>query len=180
MLKKILVVVVALVAILVILGFMQPADYRVERSLVMAAPPQAAYDQVADFRKWQAWSPWTKRDPAMKSTIGGAPSGKGATWSWEETKDAGTGSMTITDATAPAAIAIDLVFSEPFESRVKVGFAFKPEGAGTHVTWWMSGQHNFVGRMLCVFMDMDQMVGRDYEEGLAAIKAIVEAPAAAK
>jgi hypothetical protein len=180
MLKKILLVVVALLAILVVLGFTQPADYRVERSLVMAAPPQAVYDQVADFRKWQAWSPWTKRDPGMKTTIGGTPAGKGATWRWEAAEDAGTGSMTITEATAPGAIAIDLVFSEPFESRVKVGFGFKPEGAGTHVTWWMSGTHNFVGRMLCVFMDMDKMVGRDFEEGLASIQAIVEAPAPAK
>lgn len=180
MLKKILLVVVALIAVLVVLAFMQPAEYRIERSAVMAAPQQTVYDQIADFHKWGAWSPWKKLDPNAKNTIGGAASGKGATFAWDGNDDIGAGMMTITDAKAPETVVIDLAFLRPFESRADTGFTLRPEGAGTHVTWWMTGKNNFIGRVFCVFMDMDKMVGDSYAEGLASIKGIVEAPAPAK
>lgn len=177
MLKKILVVVGALVAILVVLALMQPTEYRVERSLVMAAPPQRVFDEVTDFRRWEAWSPWAKLDPAAKNTFGGAASGKGATFAWDGNDDVGAGKMTITDVKAPESVTIDLAFIRPFEDRADVGFTLKPEGAGTHVTWWMNGKNNFVGRLFCIFMDMDKMIGGDYEKGLASMKSVVEASA---
>ena len=175
-----------LVALLVLtaafIGFVatRPTNYHVERSMTFAAPPQAVYAQIADFHKWQDWSPWEKIDPAMKKDFGGAESGTGATYHWSGNDRVGEGRMAIKDATAPSNVDIQLDFVKPFTATCDTKFAIAPEGAGSRVTWSIDGKNNFMGKAMGVFMGgMDKMMGPDFERGLGQMKTAAEAAAPA-
>lgn len=170
-----------LVAIVVFLGYAatRPDTFHVERSAAIAASPAAIYAHVVDFQRWPAWSPWEKLDPAMRREFGGSQGGLGATYAWEGNSKVGKGKMTLMDAEPPSKLAVRLDFVEPFASTATVTFALAPEGAGTRVTWTMDGDQNFFAKVMCIFMDMDKMVGGDFEKGLASLKQVSEAAAAA-
>ena len=170
--------IVILVAFVVFIGIvsLQPSEFHVVRSATMAAPPAAVFAQVNDFHKWEGWSPWAKLDPNAKSTFEGPSAGKNAIFRWAGNDDVGEGSMTITESRPNELIRIRLDFVKPFENTADVEFTFKPESDRTTVTWSMAGKNNFIGKALCLFMNMDKMIGDKYDEGLANIKAIVEAP----
>ena len=182
MLKKLLIgVVVVLVAFV---GFVatRPDTYHVERSAVVAAPPEAVFAALADFKTFPEWSPWAKRDPAMRTTLSSPSSGVGATYAWEGNNDVGKGKMTIVESTSPTKLRQKLEFLEPFASEADTGFEIKPEGTSSKVTWSMDGKANFMSKAMSVFMDMDKMIGKDFEDGLANLKRVVESakPAAAQ
>jgi hypothetical protein len=178
MIKKILlgatVIVVLILVICVVVVAMQPAHYHVERSATMNAPALAVFNQVNDFHKWDAWSPWAKIDPNMKTNYEGAPAGNGAVYSWVGNSDVGEGRMTITDSKPGELIKIKLEFIKPFAATNATVFNFKPQGNQTAVTWTMDGDNNFVGKAMCLFMSMDKMVGGDFEKGLAQMKTVAE------
>jgi uncharacterized protein YndB with AHSA1/START domain len=175
MLKKVLLVVVAAVALVVVgvglLALRQPDTYKVERSIAMAVPPEAVYQQVSDFKAWDRWSPWAKLDPKMKTEFGGTPGAPGSTYYWVGDDKVGEGRMTITEAAPPLRVAIKLEFMKPFASVADTAFTLAPQGAGTKVTWSMAGKNEFLGKVMCVFMDMDKMIGKDFEKGLAQLAA---------
>jgi uncharacterized protein YndB with AHSA1/START domain len=173
MLTKILAVLGTALAILLGLIAMQPANYAVERSAVIPAPPEVVFAQINDFSKWNAWSPWAKLDPNMKTTLSANPAGKGASYHWIGNDDVGEGSMTILDSKPNESVAIDLQFKEPFESKALTTFTIKPEGAGSNVTWSMKGDNNFMGKAFSLFMNMDKMIGADFEKGLSQLKTAV-------
>jgi uncharacterized protein YndB with AHSA1/START domain len=180
--KKIGIGAAALVVVLLIVIVTRPDTYHVERSTTISAPPEAIYAQAADFRKWNAWSPWDKLDPNMKRTFEGTQGTVGAGYGWVGNDDVGAGKMTITGIEPNKSIKIDLQFIKPFESLAKNAFAFESTGKETKVTWSMDGTNNFMSKAMCLFMDMHQMIGKDFEKGLADMKKIVEAapvPAAA-
>ena len=177
MIRGILIVIVVAVAAVLVAAAMQPDTYRVVRSTTIQAPPERLYAQVAELRAWGPWSPWEKRDPAMKRTFGGPASGKGATYGWEGNKDVGSGRMEILEAEAPSRILIQLHFLQPFESKAKAEFTFKAGGDATTVTWAMFGDAAFMTKLIGLFMSMDRMVGPDFESGLAGLKAVAEKPA---
>lgn len=174
MLKKLGIVAGVLLVLLAIGLALQPATYRVERSVVIAAPPTVVFPFVDDFHLWPQWSPFEKLDPQMTRTFGGAPSGVGATYAWSGNSDAGSGQMTITEAVAGQRVALDLHFMEPMESNALTEFSFVPEGQGTKVTWAMSGPNTIPGRALSLFYGMDRMIGPDFEDGLAKLKDVSE------
>jgi uncharacterized protein YndB with AHSA1/START domain len=184
MVKKVLlaVVVILVVAVAGIGGaaLRQPDTYRVERSVSMAVPPEAAYQQVADFHAWDRWSPWAKLDPAMKTEFGGAAGQPGSTYAWIGNDKVGEGRMTITEVVPPSRVAIKLEFIKPFASVADTTFTFAPSGGGTKVTWAMGGKNDFMGKVMCVFMDMDKMIGKDFEKGLAQLAAASATGAAAQ
>jgi uncharacterized protein YndB with AHSA1/START domain len=175
MLKKILFAIAAVIAVLLIVVAMQPSEFRITRSATMAAPPAAVFAQVNDFHKWDAWSPWAKLDPTMKATYDGAEAGTGAKYAWIGNKDVGEGRMTILESQPSELIRIKLEFLNPFEATNTTVFAFKPEGDKTAVTWTMEGNNKFMSKAFGLFMNMDKLVGGDFEKGLARMKALVEA-----
>jgi hypothetical protein len=177
MLKKILIAVAIIAVVFVIVVALQPADFRIVRSANMAAPAPAVFAQVNDFHNWEAWSPWAKLDPAAKSTFEGPPAGTGAIFRWAGNSEVGEGSMTITDSRPSELIRIKLEFLRPFAATNTAEFAFKPEGNQTVVTWSMEGQNNFIAKAFCLFMNMDKMVGDQFEKGLASMKSVVEGAA---
>ena len=174
MLKKILIAVGIIVVVFVIIVAMQPADYRIVRSASMSAPAPAVFAQVNDFHNWEAWSPWAKRDPAMKQTYEGAAAGTGAIYMWAGNKEVGEGRMTLTESRPSELIKINLEFIKPFASTCTSEFRFKPEADQTGVSWSMAGKNNFIAKAFCMFMNMDKMVGGDFEKGLAKMKSVVE------
>ena len=178
--KKLLIVlgiVAGLITVFLIVVALQPSDFRVTRSAKMAAPPAEPFAQVNDFHNWDAWSPGDKIDPAMKRTYAGPSAGVGAVYSWVGNQDVGEGRMTITESREPELIQIKLEFLKPMEGLCPTEFTFKPDGEQTLVTWTMSGKHNFIAKAMCLFMNMDKMIGDEFEKGLANMKKVVEAPA---
>ncbi|MBM3756562.1 MAG: SRPBCC family protein [Acidobacteria bacterium] len=174
MLKKLLVGLAAVIGVLLVAIVMQPDSYSVTRTGVVPAPPEVAFTHVNDFSKWDAWSPWAKLDPNMKTTMSPNPSGKGATYAWTGNDDVGEGKMTIAESTPSLSVEIDLEFIKPFESKARNKFTFTPEGTGTKVTWSMNGQNNFMSKAFGLFMNMDKMIGADFEKGLEQMKAVAK------
>ena len=175
MLKKILIVLAVIVVVIVVVVAMQPADFRVARSVTISAPPPAVFEQVNDFHKWEAWNPWGKIDPAMKQSYEGAPAGSGAIYTWIGNKEVGEGRMTITESRPSDLVRIKLEFIKPFQATNTAEFTFKPEGNLTAVTWSMSGENNFMAKAIHLFMNMDKMIGGQFEKGLTQIKSVAEA-----
>jgi hypothetical protein len=177
MLKKILIGIAAVIVLFLVIVAMQPAQYRVSRTATMPAPPAVVFDHVNDLHKWDAWSPWAKLDPAMKTTFEGPQSGPGASYSWVGNSKVGEGKMSITDSKANESVRLKLEFIKPFASTAMTDFTFKPEGDQTSVTWSMSGDKSFMSKAVCLFMNMDKMVGGDFEKGLAGLKSVVQVAA---
>jgi len=175
MLKKVLLAVVAAIALVVVgvglLALRQPDSFRVERSITMAVPPEAVYQQISDFKAWDRWSPWAKLDPKMKTEFGGTPGAPGSTYHWVGDDKVGEGRMTLTEAAPPLRLAIKLEFIKPFAAVNDTAFTLAPQGAGTKVTWAMTGQNPFLSKVMMVFMDFDKMIGKDFEKGLAQLAA---------
>jgi hypothetical protein len=154
---------------------MQSPEFRVARSTNISAAPSAVFAQVNDFHKWEAWNPWGKIDPAMKQAYEGAPSGTGAIYTWTGNKNVGEGRMTITESRPSDLIRIKLEFFKPFAASNTAEFTLKPEGNQTAVTWSMTGENNFIAKAVHLVMNMDKMIGGQFETGLAQMKSIVEA-----
>ncbi len=174
MIKKIVGVVAALIGTVLVLAIMQPDSFTVQRSTDIQAPPEKVFPFVDDFSRWQVWSPWDKKDPSMKRTLSTPSAGKGATYAWEGNDDVGKGQMTIVESTQPNRVAIKLDFTAPFEAHNDVAFTLEPKAALTQVTWTMQGPMPFISKLMGVFVSMDTLVGKDFETGLANLKAAAE------
>jgi len=175
MLKKILIALAVIVIVFVAVVALQPSEFRVARTATISAPAPAVFAQVNDFHNWNAWSPWAKLDPAMKQTYEGAPAGTGAISTWTGNKDVGEGRMTITESRPSELVRIKLEFVKPFRATNTAEFTFKPEGDQTIVTWSMAGKNNFMAKAFGLFMNMDKMIGGDFEKALANLKSATEA-----
>jgi hypothetical protein len=175
MLIILLSIVAALIAAALIVVAMQPRDFAVSRTATINAAPATVYAQVVDFHRWQAWSPWAALDPAAVLTYAGAPSGVGASYSWNGNKKIGAGRMTITASEQPDLVRIDLLFTRPFAARNVAEFTFTDAGGQTIVAWTMRGRNGFIAKAFAMVVDFDAMVGGDFAKGLAAMKAVVEA-----
>jgi hypothetical protein len=177
LLAKVLGALVAVAVVLAIVIAMQPSEFRVERRASVAAPAPVVFAQVNDFHKWPAWSPWAKIDPAMKQTYEGAPSGAGAVYTWAGNHEVGEGRMTITESRPGDLVRIRLEFFKPFAGVSTAEFTFTPEGQQTLVTWSMTGRTTFVTKAVHLFLNVDKMIGDNFESGLARMKSLAEAEA---
>ena len=173
MLKIIGIAVLVVVGAVLVLAAFRPDSFRVQRAATIKAPPEKIAAVLSDFRGWEAWSPWEKMDPAMKRSYSGAPKGKGAVYAWQGNSEVGQGRMEITEA-APSRVALNLDFVKPFEAHNKVEFTLTPKGDATEVTWSMVGPVPYVAKIVHLFVDMDRMVGKQFETGLANLKAVAE------
>jgi uncharacterized protein YndB with AHSA1/START domain len=163
-------IVLAIIAAVLIYAATRPDDFEVRREADIAAPPQKIFGYLNDFGQWVKWSPWEKMDATMQKTFSGASSGKGSIYSWKGNKKVGEGRMEILDSTPSSSVKIDLQFMAPFKAHNQTLFTLVPNTRGTHVSWAMSGKKVFMMKLMGVFMDMDKMVGKDFEAGLATLK----------
>jgi len=162
------------IAIVLILAMAKPDRFRVERAAAIKAPPEKIFALIDDFHQWRSWSPWEDRDPAMKRTYEGAERGKGAVYAWDGNKNVGAGRMEILTAAAPSTIVIKLDFIRPFEGHNTAEFTMQPQGGATNVIWAMHGPAPLMHKVMQVFMNMDRMIGKDFETGLANLKTAAE------
>jgi len=162
------------IAIVLILAMAKPDRFRVERAAAIKAPPEKIFALIDDFHQWRSWSPWEDRDPAMKRTYEGAERGKGAVYAWNGNKNVGAGRMEILTAAAPSTIVIKLDFIRPFEGHNTAEFTMQPQGGATNVIWAMHGPAPLMHKVMQVFMNMDRMIGKDFETGLANLKTAAE------
>lgn len=176
MIKIILIVIAVLIAGVLAFAATKPDTFTVQRSATIKAPPEKILAVVNDFRRWPDWSPWEKLDPAMKRTLGGATSGKGATYAWEGNGKAGAGRMEIIESAPAGKVGIQLDFIKPFEGHNIAEFTLTPQGDSTQVTWVMRGPTPFVSKLMQVFVSLDTMIGKDFDEGLANLKTLTEKP----
>jgi len=171
------IVLILAVIVLVLAGIVawRPSEFRIERTTVIAAPPSAVFAQVNDFHKWEAWNPWGKMDPAMKQAYEGAPAGVGAVYTWAGNRQVGEGRMTITESRPNDLIRVRLEFLKPVANTSLAEFTFKLQGTQTAVTWSMTGTNNFMAKAFHLVMNMDRMIGGQFDKGLADMKSAVEA-----
>lgn len=174
MLLYVLLGIAAVVILFVIIVAMQPAEFEVKRSTSIAAPPAKVFPLVNNLRMWGLWSPWEKMDPEMQKTFEGPGEGIGSSYAWNGNNKVGEGRNTILDVKQDKLVHIRLDFLRPFKATNDVKFTFQPEGNGTNVTWSMTGKKGFVFKAFGLFMNMDKMVGADFEKGLAAMKTEAE------
>ena len=140
----------------------------------ISASPDKVFPLINDFNRWPLWSPYEKKDPAMKRVLTGTPSGKGSVYEWEGNSKIGKGRIEITDASPPSRVTIKLDMIKPMEGHNIVDFTLEPRGGGTHVTWAMRGSCAYMAKVMGLFLNMDKMVGKDFEVGLANLKAAAE------
>jgi uncharacterized protein YndB with AHSA1/START domain len=171
--------VVVLLAVLVGVVVTRPAEFTVTRSRELVAAPEVVFGYIDDLHRWVQWSPWEKRDPGMKREYSGAAAGSGAVYAWAGNQDIGEGRMTITESRPNERIAIRLEFMKPMAATNEVEFTLTPSGSGTTVRWSMTGKNGFVGKAISLFMDMDTMVGHDFETGLSQLDTATAAEAKA-
>src|SRR5437762_9581513 len=173
---KIIIGLATVVVLLVIVITLQPSSFRIARSATMLAPRPRVFAEVNDLHKWEAWSPWVKMDPNCKMTYEGSPPGTGASVFWSGNKKVGEGRMTITDSRPGEMVRIKLEFLRPFKATNTTEFTFAPvTDDATTVTWSMTGERNFFFKAFGLFMNMDKLIGGDFERGLASMKSKVEA-----
>ncbi len=178
MIKKILLGLVAVIALILIVAAFQPDTFTVTRSATIAASPVTLFDQVNDHRKFAVWNPFLKLDPNVKTTYSGPATGVGSVSSWQGNSEVGSGSATIIESRPGELVRQRMDWKEPMTGTSTVDFTFKPEGNNqTVVTWHMYGPQNYVGKVMCLFMSMEKMCGGPFEQGLANLKALAEAPA---
>jgi hypothetical protein len=163
------------IALVALLGYAasRPDSFRVERSTRITAPAQQIAPLIDDFHAWSSWSPYEKLDPAMQRTYGGAARGVGATYEWNGNSKAGAGRMEVVHADA-SRVAMKLDFTRPFRANNLAEFTLVPDGDATAVTWGMTGSSPFMSKLFGVFVNMDNLIGRDFETGLAKLKALSE------
>jgi hypothetical protein len=174
MILPILTGVAIVLAIFLIIVATRPSEYRVTRLVAISASPDVVFPHVNELKKWEAWNPWGKLDPNMKLTYDGSASGVGASYAWVGNREVGEGKATITESKQYEFVRFKLEFFKPMAGVSDTLFTFKPQGSQTEVTWAMTGRNNFIGKAFCLFMNMDKMIGGQFEKGLADMKAVVE------
>lgn len=174
MLKTLALVLVVAIAALLVFAATRPDAFRVQREITINAAPHTVFALISDFRRWGDWSPWEKLDPSMQRSHSGATSGQGAVYAWQGSGKVGAGRMEIVEASPPARVRIQLDFIKPFEARNTAEFTLAPQGEATRVVWAMHGPSPFISKLMGVFVDMDKMIGTDFETGLANLKAASE------
>jgi uncharacterized protein YndB with AHSA1/START domain len=168
------VVLAIVIAIVLILAATKPNTFSVQRATTVKAPPERIFPLINDFHQWGSWSPYENKDPAMKRSFSGAADGKGAVYGWEGNKNVGSGRMEILDTSKPSKIVIKLDFFTPFEGHNTAEFTMLPQGNATSLTWLMHGPAPFMSKVMQVFLNLDNMIGKDFEIGLANLKRLTE------
>jgi uncharacterized protein YndB with AHSA1/START domain len=177
MLKKLLIGLGVIIVGIIATALLKSPDYRVERSLVIAAPADQLFPYFNNHRKFNEWNPWSKMDPEAKLTYSGPEAGVGAVSGWDGTIT-GKGSGTITESKPNERIVERMDWLKPMTGVSTVEFTFKPEADGkTKVTWAMYGKNEgLLAKVMSMVMDCESMCGPEFEKGLADVAKLVTAP----
>jgi Polyketide cyclase / dehydrase and lipid transport len=178
MLKFMLLGIAVVIAGILVYAATRPDTFRVQRTVNIKAPPERIFPLIDDLRSGERWSPYYRKDPAMQGTYSGPASGVGATFNFAGNKDVGSGRVSITGTRPLNQVTMRLQMVKPFAADNTVEFTLVPGGESTDVTWAMVGRQPYLAKVMCLFFDMDKMIGTDFAAGLANLKTIAEAPIA--
>lgn len=153
---------------------LQDPNYVISREVKINAPAEKVWPYLNNSKLAEKWAPWIEIDPAAKMSYSGPEEGVGSKASWDEGKQLGTGSATISESVPHQKVGIQLEYTKPYEMKQYSEYLLASNGNETTVTWRVTGQNNFLGRFICMFMSMDRMVGGMFEKGLSNLKAIAE------
>jgi uncharacterized protein YndB with AHSA1/START domain len=173
MLKTLLLIVAAAIAALLIYAATKPDSFRLQRSATIAAPPEKVFALINDLRQFNTWNPFAKMEPTVIITYDATSTGVGGAYNWQGEKT-GAGRMQIVESVPAQRVTAKLDFTKPFEAHNVVDFTVQPQGNGSTVTWAMHGPMPYLNRVMTIFFDMDKTVGKDFEAGLANLKALAE------
>lgn len=176
---KISIILATVLIVFSIIVATRPATFSITRTAIINAPKESVFPHVNDLQKWQAWSPWAKKDPTALTTYSGPTEGPGSAMTWVGNREVGEGTMTITESTPSERVELRLDFRKPFEATHQAVLSFSETGGQTTVQWTMTGKNGFLGKAISLVIDCDAMVGTDFENGLASLKSIVESGASA-
>lgn len=170
--KRVVIVIVAIVAVFYLVALFLPSAFHLERSIVINKSPEAVFGQVSDFNNWMKWNPWSKLDPNAKNTISGEPGDIGSSWEWEG-EEVGRGILTIAEIEPNESIHSNLQFLVPWESSATDDWKFEATASGTKVTWISAGELPYpLGRYMGLMMDSE--LGAQMEQGLGDLKSVCE------
>ncbi len=175
MLKSIALILAVALAALLLYAATRPDTFAVQRSALIQASPDKLFPLINDLHQFNTWNPYARKDPAMRIDYRGPASGPGAAFDFSGNKDAGKGSIEVTGGQAPTRVDMRLDMVEPFEGHNQIAFTLTPQGQATQVTWAMHGPSPYLSKVIGIFLDMDHLIGRDFEAGLARLKAVAEA-----
>ncbi|MDB5803050.1 MAG: polyketide cyclase / dehydrase and lipid transport family protein [Betaproteobacteria bacterium] len=174
----VLILLVLAVVVVLVIAMQKPDTFSVQRAILIKAPPEKIFPYINDLKAWTTWSPYEKKDPAMQRTLSAVTAGKGAVYEWNGNKNVGQGRMEILDAPAPSKVVIKLDFLKPFEGHNTAEFTLVPQGDAsqptTQVTWLMHGPAPLMNKVMSTVMNLDKMIGDDFADGLANLKALAE------
>ena len=174
MIKTVSILLLVLLGALLLMASRQPDAFAIERSVVVSAPAEVIYPKIADLHQWSAWSPYEKLDAQMKKVFNGTPGAAGASYYWSGNAKAGEGTITVRELMPPSKITMQLDMLKPIEGHNVVEFNLEPADGGTRVTWAMRGANSFLSKIIGLFMNMDTMIGTDFDDGLASLKTQAE------
>jgi|SRR5579863_7700683 len=174
MLLKIFLGIILLVVAFLVFAALKPNTFSVERSITINAAPDKVFPFIDDFHRWHEWAPQDREDPAIQRTFAGAPSGVGAVSDWRGKGQTGAGRLTITESESPFKVIVQADWRQPFATRNMNEFVLEPQGSATRVTWRMRGKNLYMMKLMGVFVNMDKMMGKHFEAGLANLKATAE------
>ncbi len=172
-----LIVIVVVIAAVLAVAATRPDQFRIERSATIHAAPERIFSYINDFHRWQAWSPYEKKDPDMQRSYEGPSSGRGAAYGWNGNKNIGSGRMEISESTPSSLVRIQLEFFTPFKASNVAEFVLEPQGTATRITWSMQGRSAYMSKLMGLVVNFDRMIGKDFEEGLANLRTLSEQPA---
>lgn len=177
MIRLILILLVVIIVAVLVAAALRPDTFEVTRSARIQASPERIFPLINDLHRYSTWSPFEKKDPAIKRTFSGPASGPGAIYDFDGNSQVGTGRLSITESVAPSRVTLTLDMEKPMEGHNVVEFILVPEGDGTRVTWTIRGPSPYISKLLGLFMNMDRMVGSEFEKGFANLKQVAEVPA---
>lgn len=170
----IIIIVMMLIAAVLVYAATKSDTFRIQRSTGIKAPPDKVFVLINDFHNWQKWSPWENMDLEMTRAHSGASAGKGAVYEWEGNKKVGKGRMEIIETSPSSRIMIQLDFIQPFERHNMAEFTLRAERESTSIAWAMYGKSPYIAKLMGLFINFDNLVGKDFETGLSGMKAVAE------
>ncbi len=174
MLKTFVLIAAAAIAALLAYAAFKPATFRLSRSATINAPPDKVFALINDLRQFNTWNPFAKMDAQNGITYDAVTVGVGGAYNWQGDKS-GVGRMQITESVPAQRVSAKLDFSKPFEAHNMVDFTVQAQGdKACTVTWTMQGPMPYLNRLVTTFFDMDKTVGKEFEAGLANLKALAE------
>lgn len=166
--------IVIVIALVVIAAALRPSEFRIARSLPMNATPARIFPYINNLHAFQEWNPYKDKDPKARNEFSGPEAGPGAVFHWTGDGNVGEGIMTIVSCAPDSRVNVDLEFLKPFPGHNAVEFSLSPQAVGTVVTWSMAGKYALFPKIVGLFINMDQMIGGDFEHGLSRLKKLVE------